>query len=427
MVDPLSTASAIIQFLTLSQALFVFCKQRYQSAKNAPKELKRIIEVVTSLDKTIRAIKAVIESEEYAENPVHLQTLAVEGPILSCIKHLEEVRSLLGDDNSLNLRGRLGWTSKGPKIEEIIDKLETEKSTLLLQLEVSSLSTIVEVKKILEGMNEAPSKAPKVSDDQIYKWLRAPEQETIHDLVHDRCHPNTGTWFLDSDDYRNWKDRSVIGSLVLHGIPGSGKTVLCSSIIEDLKALCMSGVGFIYAYFYFRFDDSQKRTISYFVRSLIKQLSMRATIPEEVYDLYHSCSYGQEQPTKGQLVKTLLCLLSNSLFERVYIVTDALDESGSSEREELMDLLYNMHASCDKVCFLMTTRDDPDVLDEMPGALPHKRIRLDSNDVNADIELYVKHKLTTNRKLQRFPQGTQEEILSSLTNGADGMYNSPEY
>jgi hypothetical protein len=52
---------------------------------------------------------------------------------------------------------------------------------------------------------------------QIYQWLSPPDTSTNHSNACSKHQPTTGTWFLDCEEFSNWK----LGSnsmLWLHGI-----------------------------------------------------------------------------------------------------------------------------------------------------------------------------------------------------------------
>ncbi|KAI9465568.1 hypothetical protein BJY52DRAFT_1209520, partial [Lactarius psammicola] len=64
-------------------------------------------------------------------------------------------------------------------------------------------------------------------------WISPPNPSINHNLARDTHHNGTTTWFAQGNAFDEWKKN---GSLLwIRGNPGSGKSVLCSTIIEDLK------------------------------------------------------------------------------------------------------------------------------------------------------------------------------------------------
>ncbi|KAG9230959.1 hypothetical protein BJ875DRAFT_339163, partial [Amylocarpus encephaloides] len=56
------------------------------------------------------------------------------------------------------------------------------------------------------------------------------------------------------------------------GIPGCGKTILSSTVTEDILNTYANDPGIVVAYFYFDFTDKEKQKSELMVRSLISQL-----------------------------------------------------------------------------------------------------------------------------------------------------------
>lgn len=68
-------------------------------------------------------------------------------------------------------------------------------------------------------------------------------------------HGDTGSWFLSSNEFQQWLNDDASPLFWLHAIPGAGKTVLTSSVINYLKHDFQSDeVGL--AYFYLRLQRS---------------------------------------------------------------------------------------------------------------------------------------------------------------------------
>lgn len=65
----------------------------------------------------------------------------------------------------------------------------------------------------------------------------------------------TGRWLLESKNYLKWKEEGKT-SIWLHGIPGCGKTILSSTVIEDVPRFCENDPGKVIVYFYFDFSEA---------------------------------------------------------------------------------------------------------------------------------------------------------------------------
>lgn len=119
---------------------------------------------------------------------------------------------------------------------------------------------------------------------------------------------------------------------------GSGKTILISTILEQLligypESKNKSAV----LYFFFDFNDVEKRRHENMVRSMASQLLMHqgSSDSRELQSLYSSCLYGERQPSCDALLVTLRQMMS--AFEEIFIIIDALDEC--TERPELLAVI----------------------------------------------------------------------------------------
>jgi hypothetical protein len=91
---------------------------------------------------------------------------------------------------------------------------------------------------------------------ETIKGIRAWLKPTAYDLKsgeyqkHLASHVRgTGTWLTSSETYQEWLNGSEHGLLWLKGIPGSGKSVLAASIVDELSH---THPGIPVLYFFFR-------------------------------------------------------------------------------------------------------------------------------------------------------------------------------
>src|SRR5208282_1747062 len=144
----------------------------------------------------------------------------------------------------------------------------------------------------------------------IINWLKVCDPSENHIAARELHEPGTGNWFIDSVDFIKWRDHEIC-SLWLQGIPGAGKTILCSTVIDQTKNFCATQSQFRCVYFYFDFANKQKQIVNSFLRSSIIQLFIdRHDIPNDVQSLYEVCK--GNQPTHEALLKTLFSLLKTS-------------------------------------------------------------------------------------------------------------------
>lgn len=252
---------------------------------------------------------------------------------------------------------------------------------------------------------------------QIVNWLKVCDPSFNHVAARKIHEPGTGSWFIDSTEFVEWRDNQT-RTLWLQGIPGAGKTILCSTIIEEIQKFCENQLGHHCAYFYFDFSDKKKQTVNSFLRSIIIQLFVdRPDIPDEVQSLYDDLRV--IQPRHNSLIKTLLSLLKTDC--RTYIIIDALDEC--CERDEMANLIEYLISSSSSIKLLITSRMNQDIISELQPHIEVVRC-IQGEKVDSDIEVYVRKRLDKDRKLRRC-RPIQNEVIKALVEGANGMYVLP--
>ena len=168
------------------------------------------------------------------------------------------------------------------KLREIVSELRQHLSlavqVLDLDLGTESHKAVVQIAvDVKDTANNVRAILTIQQADQFRKIvdrLSPPDPWTNHN-AHRRSHEaNTGSWLLQSEQYRRWKT-GPSRHLWLYGKAGCGKSVLCSTVIEDVRAHCSSSISSGFAAFYFTFSDNQKQTYGSLLRSLIAQLAWR--------------------------------------------------------------------------------------------------------------------------------------------------------
>ena len=257
---------------------------------------------------------------------------------------------------------------------------------------------------------------------KICRWLSAPDPSTNYHKAHKQRQADTGLWLLDGAKFAEWKERAA-SRLWLYGIPGCGKTILSSTVIEHLLQHCNDDISTVAAYFYFDFNDTQKQDPELMLRSLLCQLLRRSpTIAKGVDALFSSCDNGQRQPSLHALLEVIPQVMHQ--FTHVYIVLDALDEC--TQRSDLMDMLATVAEwQLDNIHLLMTSRKERDIESCLESYVDEEQtICLQRDVVDKDIQRYVQQRLTDDKTLTKWNKdaAVRQEIEAALMHGACGMY-----
>ncbi|OQN95615.1 hypothetical protein B0A48_18692 [Cryoendolithus antarcticus] len=193
---------------------------------------------------------------------------------------------------------------------------------------------------------------------EIADWLSPPDPWTNHESARQRHEPQTGAWLLRHDKYLAWKYRSTRVFWV-HGKAGCGKTVLCSTAIEDIRTHCQNASNVGYAIFYFSFSDNHKQTYQNILVSLVVQLGRREPGLSMLRQAYEKAE--RRLPGPDELQKILLSSLAS--YDQVYLHLDALDECPESDgvRQNALNGIGQLLEQAPNVRMLVTSRDVPDL------------------------------------------------------------------
>lgn len=256
-------------------------------------------------------------------------------------------------------------------------------------------------------------------DDQerlaILDWLTRIDFTSQQQDFISRRQEGTGQWLLGSPEFQAWLQAKE-QSLFCPGIPGAGKTMLASIVIDDLIARFGNDESIGVAYIYFNFRRQQEQKAEALLASLLKQLSRRQSLPEAVRSLYTKHADKQTRPSFDEIRKTLEAVTLT--YSRVFVVVDAIDECQTSDgcRSMFVTTLANAAAQCGMNIFA-TSRFIPDIAEEFSNATS-----LEIRASEGDIRKYVDGKILQLPKFVRCNSARQEEIKSGVVKAAEGMY-----
>ena len=151
-------------------------------------------------------------------------------------------------------------------------------------------------------------------------------------------------WILQCKDYQQWRDTQSSSILLCSGIVGSGKTVVCASVIEDLTI--SRPVGSNLAYFFCRYDEAVSLNAREVIGSVARQFFQNLPIG--------ALRLKAKDPNAGvamldiqQIVDEMLLLLPHP--RRYIIVLDGLDECRQEDVNAVIDCLQSLVASSDSI------------------------------------------------------------------------------
>lgn len=169
-------------------------------------------------------------------------------------------------------------------------------------------------------------------------------------------------------------------------------------------------------YLYCRHD--KKWTIAEYLASLVAQLLRSymgiSTVPEAVYKLYNLHFPQGTKPSKVELANLLRNLVP--VFNKVYIVLDALDEVQDCDQIELMANIRSIGG------LLLTLRSTGVEVFDLPHHTLHVSIgHQNQEDINTYLHERVKQ-ITSVARIVRGRESFTEEVCEKILNMSNGMY-----
>ncbi|KAJ3505663.1 hypothetical protein NMY22_g17503 [Coprinellus aureogranulatus] len=245
---------------------------------------------------------------------------------------------------------------------------------------------------------------------EIRKWMKAPRFTHIHGAAKEQRTDGTGTWFIESREFQQYIQKKGC-ILWCTGKPGSGKTILASTSIEQLRQQCKANSRKAVVYAYLRYDE--KHTPRDVFVALLDQLLVHKEAIVKITPSYLEKKEDNDEYTLKEVVRILGEIIG--CLDQVYAVIDGLDEASSEVKNELVHKLPPMDVN-----LLIFSRPLQLYTDCTPAALQiHIQARTD------DIVLYVSEECGKNPELKAlFREHTdkEDELRHRIRKQADGMF-----
>ncbi|KAH9165573.1 hypothetical protein EDB89DRAFT_292735 [Lactarius sanguifluus] len=307
-----------------------------------------------------------------------------------------------------------------------LDKL-TQEEARMAAAETLRLSHIITnvVQRLASSVDDMKWNESRKS---LREWVFPPDPSTNHNIACDLHHGGTAQWFFQGNMFGEWKST---GSLLwIYGKPGSGKTILCSAIVQDIISLSEAGLASM-AYFYFDFRDLDKQHIRNLLPSLLIQLSSQSDRRRDILSrLYLAHDNGEKKPRVGVMIQCLRDMLTITDQRPIYIILDALDECPNSSgipspREQVVALvkdLVDLRLPHLHIC--ITSRPEFDIRATLGPLALHSVSLHDQSGQKQDIVDYIHSVVYSDSEtmMKKWREGDKKMVVDALSEKADGMF-----
>ncbi|KAI1356915.1 hypothetical protein F5Y01DRAFT_301082 [Xylaria sp. FL0043] len=273
-----------------------------------------------------------------------------------------------------------------------------------------------DVFSIKDDVSHTRSRLDKQEGLEILDWLSPIDYGPQQTDYLRRRQPGTGQWLLDSPEYEVWiKDPNK--TLFCPGIPGAGKTILTSIVINDLEQRFRTETTTVVAYVYCNYKRQSEQTPESLLSSLLKQLAQtQRSLPDTLEALYKQHEMKRTRPSLEEISSALESVINE--ISRVFFIVDALDECQPLDgcRRKFLSAIFDLQAKTG-VNIFATSRYIPDIIEQFVGSLS-----IEIRATEDDIRRYLHDHLSELPKCVTNQPDLQNEITTSITKVVNGMF-----
>ncbi|KAF3929752.1 hypothetical protein ABW19_dt0202017 [Dactylella cylindrospora] len=437
----LELAAAIAGLISLVDLIVVKGSKFYSLTKNAQPEIQGLLQeginlgsALYSLEKSVRLFQAMGVGGATDQNNLIIY-------IEDCKKCVFELVAVLDKCGPKDLsrweemKSSLKWSITAAQTRELTHKIQRVKSTVMMSLEAKSLEALYKLlgsqKSVQESLERIESKQEIEERNKVKKKLDAQQAEALdwlstyktrkHVEMKRVRHPGTSEWFRDCEEYREWLKRPN-SLLWFDGIPGAGKSVLTSAVIEELQLL--ENEKTVVAYFYIEYSSDESQKFHTVVGTLLRQIIERNLESFSILDDYRTKYKDEFRNLTFDQALELTTGLSD-FFATTILVVDGLDESEGNDRGEILKFLSTLGGSPHgSIKVIATSRRHYDI-QKMLAQFLNISIAARSTDVQLFVAAELEKRLKSEVEFYaiRLQDPTlKAEIISTLVDRAEGMF-----
>ncbi|KAF4631610.1 hypothetical protein G7Y89_g6521 [Cudoniella acicularis] len=250
----------------------------------------------------------------------------------------------------------------------------------------------------------------------VLDWLTTIDFAAQQSDFISRRQAGTGQWLLESAQFQTWVETNQ-QVLFCPGIPGAGKTILTSTVVDYLYTKIQKDTNIGIAYLYCNFRRQDEQTAEELLTSLLRQLAQGLpSLLGSVKSLYDNHKDKRTRPTFNEVSGALQSV--GALYSRIFIVVDALDECQASDgcRTKLLTEIFAFQAKS-RANIFATSRLIPEINEQFKDSM---RLEIRASDYN--VQRYLdSHMLQLPRCVLRSSE-LQGEIKAEIIKATNGMF-----
>ncbi|KAK0646802.1 hypothetical protein B0T16DRAFT_414277 [Cercophora newfieldiana] len=419
MAEIVAFGASIAAFIQLADRVISLSKFYLEALDDCPHDIKTVLEVA-SLKALLETVDFLIRVKPNAgDSPSVLSRLDGEdGPIQGCRAAVEMLEKMLPPSSRAPAQKRqktadvlkqLAWPLRQSKATKLLAEISRYKESISLAITTDSSRDLKDIKANLSAIRQTLTEE---QHSKFCEWVEHTNPTRRHNESYELHEDHTGAWVTRSPDWNSWI-QGLQRFVWIYGIPGAGKTVLTSFLVEEAKRTGQTGQRpIVYYYCHFVRNQDEAKPL---LRWLVGQLCRRSrSVPGEIMNLFKI----NHEPSVIQLLDALDSALRE--FDHVFFIIDAVDES--FPRRTLLSVIRDLATDerFQKVRLLATSRLYIDIETMLaPIAAP---ISMENELVAEDIKVYTHKTLRSCSEFADWPENLLADVEDALVAGARGMF-----
>ena len=194
----------------------------------------------------------------------------------------------------------LVWPFTIKEVEEILKKMERQKSTITFALQGDQMNLTKAIKadtmqihSLISGVQEMQVGVTYLQDHQeveivqkVVDWFSPLSFRDRHNEVLSRRCEGTGNWLFEIAEASAWLSDGDKASLWCSGIPGAGKTTIAAIMTEHIEQNLIHDQSVAVACIYCNYKDKMAQTPVNLLANIWMQIRQKGGLSPDVEELY---------------------------------------------------------------------------------------------------------------------------------------------
>ena len=311
----------------------------------------------------------------------------------------------------------VSWGLFEKRLSKIIERLSLHRDLLDKEAAAAHYLEMRKFKDKCQAEEDAfEARTCNMMTRDVLGWLSAGEdrQEERIDRISDVCQSEACDWVLEDPQVRLWiQDDCGDAILWMTGIPGAGKSYLCSMIIRNLQIEPHRST----LYYFCSHQESSEDIYAKLLRTLAFQLLQQNL---DMTLLVHQDFFLKGSSLSGPAVRKILSqiLLATKVTR---IVVDGIDELDRGTQHDILKSLVEIQKSAKNNCkLLICSREEPHIQKLLPGKV-HMKL---GNKTSEGLGLYIKTQVkeVLQEKFPEMDSSLVSLVEQRLHSKAKGMF-----